>query len=204
MAKDKRSKREVILDAAYTLFIEKGYWDTKIIDIADAAGIGKGTIYEYFESKDAIFLELFKTKVAAGYETLPDLLNREINCEHKIKKYIETELENTSRFTFSRNFLMDLMMKSDAFRNQALIESIHKLVAEKFRIMFLIIEEGVKSGEFRNVDPLLATVSVMGAVNFFVSMNFMPFAPCEFLTLENTTAMNGSDFLNLIINGLKP
>ncbi len=204
MTKDKRSKREVILDAAYNLFIDKGYWDTKIIDIADSAGIGKGTVYEYFESKDAIFLELFKTKVAAGYEMLPEILSRENNCECKMKKYIETEMENTSSFTFSRNFLMDLMMKSDAFRNPALIESIHKLVADKFRIMFHIIEEGVNSGEFRKVDPLLATISVMGGVNFFVSINFMPFAPREFFTKENASAMSGVDFLDLIINGLKP
>jgi TetR/AcrR family fatty acid metabolism transcriptional regulator len=67
MAKGNRSKREMILEAAYDLFLNKGYWETKIIDIAEKAGIGKGTVYEYFESKDDIFFELFKTKVAAGW-----------------------------------------------------------------------------------------------------------------------------------------
>ena len=40
MAKGNNIKRDSILDAAYTLFINRGYYDTKIIDIADAAAVG--------------------------------------------------------------------------------------------------------------------------------------------------------------------
>ena len=203
MIKGKKSKRDMILDSAYTLFINKGYWDTKIIDIADAAGIGKGTVYEYFESKDAIFLELFRTKVVAGYEILSELLNKEIPCEKKIKEYIDIELSNTSKYTFSKSFLLDLMMKSDAFRNPILIESIHKLVAKKFSIMFSIIEKGIENGEFCKVDPLLATISVMGAINFYVSFGFSPIDPTEFLPSEKIKSLDKDEFLRLILNGLK-
>ena len=46
------------LDTALDLFVQKGYLDTKIIDIFNAAGIGKGTVYEYFSSKEELFTEL--------------------------------------------------------------------------------------------------------------------------------------------------
>ncbi|HWQ78024.1 MAG TPA: TetR/AcrR family transcriptional regulator, partial [Anaerovoracaceae bacterium] len=184
MTKKYNSKRDRILDAAYDLFIGKGYWDTKIIDIADAAGIGKGTVYEYFESKDAIFLELFQTKVAGGYENLSSLMDQENSSEEKLREYLDIELTNASKYTFSKNFLVDLMMKSDAFRNPALIDSIHKLVSKKFAILHGIIENGIKKGEFRDTDPLLATISVMGAVNFFISIHYMPFDPVDFLSIQ--------------------
>ncbi|HYE68480.1 MAG TPA: TetR/AcrR family transcriptional regulator [Anaerovoracaceae bacterium] len=204
MAKVHNSKREMILDAAYALFLNKGYLDTKIIDIADAAGIGKGTVYEYFESKDAIFYELFKTKVAAGYDTLSELLNKEIPCEIKIKEYLDIELTNTAKYTFNKNFLVDLMMKSDAFRNPELIESIHKLVSKKFAILYGIIDEGIKKGEFRNVDPMLATVSVMGAINFYISIDCFPVGPADFLPVQKTKDWDSEEFFSLLLHGLKP
>lgn len=203
MTKGNHSKRDLILNAAFELFISKGYLDTKIIDIADAAGIGKGTVYEYFESKDAIFFELFKTKVAAGYEHLSELPDKDVPCEIKLKEYLDIELENTSRYTFNKNFFMDMMMKSDAFRNPDLIHSIHKLVRNKFSILHRIIEEGINKGEFRHTDPALTAVSVMGAVNFFISIDFSPLGHEEFLPVKTARDWNREEFLDLILNGLK-
>lgn len=204
MTKGNNSKRDLILNAAYDLFINKGYLDAKIIDIADAAGIGKGTVYEYFESKDAIFFELFKTKVAAGYDSLSDLPEKDIPCERKIKEYLDIELDNVSKYTFNKNFIIDLMMKSDAFRNPELIEAIQKLVKKKFNIMHTIIEEGVKKGEFRNMDPALAAVSVMGAINFFISLDFAENSTGEFLPVHKKNEWTGDDFFDLLLHGLKP
>jgi TetR/AcrR family fatty acid metabolism transcriptional regulator len=205
MTKASRSKREMILEAAYDLFLNKGYWETKIIDIAEKAGIGKGTVYEYFESKDNIFFELFKTKVAAGYDNLSELLNKEIDCETKIREYLDIELSNTTKYTFNKSFVMDLMMKSDAFRNPDLIASIHELVKKKAVILYRIIEEGIARGEFRGIDPVLATVSVMGAINFYISINYTPFDHFDFLPEASRPCdWNGADFLELILHGLKP
>jgi AcrR family transcriptional regulator len=55
-----RDEREQqILDSALAVFAQKGYGDTRIGDIADAVGIAKGTIYLYFESKEALFEAVF-------------------------------------------------------------------------------------------------------------------------------------------------
>lgn len=204
MAKRNNSKRDMILDAAYALFIKKGYWDTKIIDIAEAAGIGKGTVYEYFESKDEIIFELFKTKVAASYEHLPELLSKDIPCEAKIKEYLNIELSNTARSTFNKNFLTDLMMKSDAFRNPDLINSIMKLIRDKFSILHKIIEDGVRKGEFRRMDPALAAIAVMGAINFYISIDYAPVDPCCFLPVQRKEEGDNEEFFTLIMHGLKP
>ena len=52
---DKESKRLEILMAAMQVFARKGVTNSKMAEIAEAAGIGKGTIYEYFASKEDIF-----------------------------------------------------------------------------------------------------------------------------------------------------
>ncbi len=204
MAKEKSTKRDMILETAYDLFLNKGFWETKIIDIADAAGIGKGTVYEYFESKDEIFFELFKTKVAAGYESLSELPLRKISCEKKVEEYLDIELANTSKYAVNKSFLIDLMMKSDAFRNPALIESIHELVKRKFSILHGIIKEGISTGEFRKTDSELAAISLMGAINFFISIKYMHMEPFELFPAMKTSDWDREEFLDLILNGLKP
>lgn len=52
-------KRDEILKAAREMFYTNGYKNTKIPDIAKAAGIGVGTFYNYFDSKEGIFFEVY-------------------------------------------------------------------------------------------------------------------------------------------------
>jgi hypothetical protein len=79
------------------------------------------------------------------------------------------------------------------------------MVKKKAVILYKIIEEGIASGEFRRIDPVLATVSVMGAINFYISINYTPFDHFDFLPeASRPSDWNGSDFLGLILHGLKP
>ena len=50
-----------VIETAYKLFIEKGYLATSIQDILDGSGISKGTFYNYFPSKSALFMEIFRS-----------------------------------------------------------------------------------------------------------------------------------------------
>ena len=74
MAASKPNKRDLILDTAFQLFIQRGYMETRIIDIAEACGMGKGTFYEYFDSKEVLFEELFQKHVVEKYNSFPMLL----------------------------------------------------------------------------------------------------------------------------------
>jgi AcrR family transcriptional regulator len=53
------AKRDALVRAAVTVFSQKGFHATKMQEIADAAGVGKGTMYEYFDTKDELFLAVY-------------------------------------------------------------------------------------------------------------------------------------------------
>jgi TetR/AcrR family transcriptional regulator, repressor of fatR-cypB operon len=55
-----RSKREVILDAALALFAERGFHGTAVPLVAERANVGAGTLYRYFESKEALVNALYQ------------------------------------------------------------------------------------------------------------------------------------------------
>ena len=80
-------KRRRILDAALKMFAARGYHGTSVPDVADAAGVGVGTLYRYFDDKNALVNEVYrdakqrlKAALLADLE-LPDLYQLD-NAEH--------------------------------------------------------------------------------------------------------------------------
>ncbi len=67
-AMNKLKKREALMQAGYELFTEKGIAHTSIADIADKAGIGKGTFYSYFEDKYDIHDHIISRKASMLFE----------------------------------------------------------------------------------------------------------------------------------------
>jgi len=59
----KEARPEEILDAALKLFTEKGFSSTRMVDVAKAAGISKGTLYLYFDSKESIFRDVVQQRI---------------------------------------------------------------------------------------------------------------------------------------------
>src|SRR5215211_89066 len=86
-------KREAILRAAIKVFAGKGYFNSKVADIAGEAGIADGTVYLYFKSKDDILHSIFDRAMA---EFIAEG-NREIENlngpEEKLRRIAELHLE---------------------------------------------------------------------------------------------------------------
>lgn len=59
---EKSDKREAILAAALELFVERGFFGTAVPEIAEHAGVGAGTIYRYFASKEALVNVIYRTQ----------------------------------------------------------------------------------------------------------------------------------------------
>ncbi|HEU0123152.1 MAG TPA: TetR/AcrR family transcriptional regulator [Bryobacteraceae bacterium] len=101
-----RTKKEVIqefrtaeiLEAARGVFAEKGFEGATIDSIALAAGVAKGTVYLYFESKRELFLASLRDGVCALHEEVAAQMANAENCEAKLHAFI------AGRFLyFSRN-----------------------------------------------------------------------------------------------------
>lgn len=70
---DLRDKRErEILEAAAAVFAERGFRATRIDDVAARAGIGKGTVYEYFRSKEDLFMRLFHWYTTQAFASIAE------------------------------------------------------------------------------------------------------------------------------------
>ena len=99
------STRQQILDAAYHLFVEKGFQGSSMRDIADKAGIKAASIYNHFEGKEAIFKEVFVEKHP---------LFRLLEILNKVKGETAEELltnQDVRRHRASAEFAVDRSLK---------------------------------------------------------------------------------------------
>jgi len=66
--REEQARLQAILDAAESVFARKGYYETRMDDIALKAELAKGTLYYYFKSKDEIYVHLLETESKKVYE----------------------------------------------------------------------------------------------------------------------------------------
>src|SRR5580658_10791718 len=85
-------KRERILDAAVRVFAKKGFYATRVSEVAKAAGVADGTIYLYFKSKDELLVSLFEDRVERLLAFLEADLPRAGSASDKLRRIIELQL----------------------------------------------------------------------------------------------------------------
>ena len=168
---DKRTiKREAILDTAFELILENGYSNTRIIDIANKAGIGKGTVYEYFESKQKLLLELINSRVRQDYVNVCETMEKAPTCKQKLSRYFQLEVETTAKYKSNINDFGNEFMKDQTEISTEIMEAIHGIMEMQFERLQKVIACGVFDGEFRDVDPRAAAACIMGGISFCLHM----------------------------------
>jgi AcrR family transcriptional regulator len=146
----KEARRVAIIEAALEEFTSQGFTATKLEDVAVRAGIGKGTIYLYFNSKEDLFEEVVRrTLLPAPEQRMPP---------NFIKDYAGTTTELlTNHFRFMYAFMQHekvppviAMVLGEIARFPQLSQFFYdEMISQSQAILESIIARGVKSGEFR-------------------------------------------------------
>src|ERR671931_273081 len=156
----KNARPEEIISAALEVFADRGFAATKLEDVARRAGVTKGTIYLYFENKEALFKALVRetiVPVIAQGEALAQSFTgsaREL-VERLVREYWrlvgETSLAGIPK-----------LMIAEAGNFPELARFYYEeVVTRGHRLMAGVIERGVKNGEFRPLDLTIAAELAM-------------------------------------------
>lgn len=166
------SKKEQIMEAALAIFSVKGFHLAKIEEIAQQAGVGKGTVYEYFSSKEALFKEILKEGALTFDELIAEELSKAKTTQEKLEGIIGQSLIIWQRFhPLAKTTMMETAFLDSPF---------HAWLMEKhYQRLFLIrdiIEEGMQKQEIRPINGLhfayLFYGGLAGMAGFFVEEDF--------------------------------
>jgi len=198
-----KGKREIIMDVSCNLFFSKGYKNTKIIEIAEAANIGKGTFYEYFKSKEALLVELLSTKFETDKQKIEAIASSNISQAEKIKSFFQFEIESMVNNGANNNVLAQEMISPGFRTSDEIMCLIHKMFIHKYDFLENVITEGIKNGEFKKVESSLATTALLGAISFYTAFKFNIMNHDVFSGIPfGNSDWNNEEFFRLILNGL--
>lgn len=154
------NRRNQILDAATKLFAEKGFHHTTVEEIANLAGVGKGTVYEYFPSKKDVLRELLLVSIEYYFDQFPRKVEGNLSLKEKVQRMTELHFQ----FFLEHRDIARVVL----YEHRQITEDLDPIMVEKEqgRITYVagLLEEGVRRGEIRPVDCQLAARVISGAL----------------------------------------
>ncbi|PGL71886.1 TetR/AcrR family transcriptional regulator [Bacillus thuringiensis] len=149
-----KNKQEDIFDAAMQLFAERGYDGTTIPMIAEKAKVGAGTIYRYFENKEALVNSLFSKSMLE--------LSEMIKTDFPVEANIREQFSHTYNrlFEFARNNV-DAFLFTNSHCDSYFLDEQSKKIFDDFIGFFMnIIEDGIAKGFLRPLPPVALIIIV--------------------------------------------
>jgi len=155
-------KPQQIIEAAVRVFARKGYYNSRVSDIAREAGIAAGTIYLYFKTKDDILVTLFRDKMADFVDTVRKAIAVEPDAASKVRRLVSLHfriLEDNP--DLAEVVQVELRQGQKFFRGASSQE-----IGAYFALIGSVLEEGVAEGRFRSGLPVkVATKMLFGAMD---------------------------------------
>ena len=192
-AAPRKSKRAEILRSFTELVAERGYDEVSVRDVAEALAISKGTILHHFGSKEAILEQInndyMRRRLAEARDYLPDLDDPVDELQAFICQLMLAQQDDrAATVAFSREIVRSA--------SEPMMAEVRQLRDEFSAVLVQIIDRGVKSGAFAEVDPRLTALQIFGMINW---------AWTWFKPGGRKTAIEIADqFARTVIGGLAP
>lgn len=173
----KDARPQEILQAALTLFVEKGYAAAKMEDIARAAGVTRGTPYLYFANKEELFKalirELLVPKLALGESML---LEHAGSCRELLAGFLQTwwtQMRESGMTALPKLILAEAGNFPDVARlyHEAFVQPGIALLRQ-------VLERGIARGEFRPLDIDMACHVVTAPIVMLMINGHSAVTPC--------------------------
>jgi TetR/AcrR family fatty acid metabolism transcriptional regulator len=155
-------KRERILQAAISVFAQKGFYDTRVSEIAKAAGVADGTIYLYFENKDDVLISIFQDRIEKLLEILGEVAASDRSIEEKVRKIVGIQLGLLE----DQRDLAEVITVNLRQSSRLLKQYAAPLFIRYLELVAGVIATGQKEGVFRqDLSPRVAARALYGALD---------------------------------------
>jgi AcrR family transcriptional regulator len=186
------SRKEQVIRSAAELFREKGYAASSMRDLAQKLGIEAASLYSHIKSKEEILQNLCFDMATEFRKSLDEVEKQKVSASEKLKNGIIGHIQVMAKdLIASAVFMNEHRHLSQPYLRDFLLLRINYI--NRFKA---IIEQGMKSGEFKdNIDKKLAVMTL------FSSLNWMPqwYDPQSHIVPEDL----GQQLADMLVNGLK-
>lgn len=156
--KKPHDKQEAILAAAAALFASRPFHEVRLEDVAARAKVGKGTVYLYWSSKEALYLAL----VRRGFAAVVERLHLELpGCEGRTWDEVRTVIRALIHFANDHPGVYRIMRSGGLTPEDPQLQHIRRTLTD---VIHGVLLAGVKRGDLRDTEPALTTQYLLSFV----------------------------------------
>ena len=203
--KPESNNEQLILEAAETEFIEKGYKNAATTAIAKKAGVTHAMLHYYFRTKENLFQKVFQNKVRLVGEALYQNVNENLPFEETIRKFIEFHFEFLRQNPKILNFVFNEVIVNKNNRTFVLEHLQPKVLKIINRVDELLTAE-ISKGKIRPVktQDLLFNILSMNVVTFMALPLIEDLAPVKNAGyIDNFINERKESNVQFVLNSLK-
>jgi len=178
----KKERKYQIMEAALSVFVRKGYANTRMDDIVKESGLSKGAIYHHYKSKKDLFLSLIDHWETHSFPDFYSKNGRSRTATNTLRDFAQAILEifNSKKHLFLAEIEFWSLSNQDIEvreRSQALYEKLINLFE-------LVLQKGIRNGEFKKIDTRLTALFILSSfqgINWFCMYNEEKIKPENYL-----------------------
>ncbi len=148
-----------ILVAAKNLLIQQGYHGLSMRQIAEAVGVSKAALYYHFKDKEELLIAILDAYLDGMETTLDEIRQQPLPSRHKISALVEAILQQPAEQRAIIRLSSQEMAHLSAPARASFDRAYHEKFLDKIRAIF---EDGTRAGELRQVEPGVATWTLLG------------------------------------------
>ncbi|GAB3194605.1 AcrR family transcriptional regulator [Pontibacter aydingkolensis] len=199
MGKKAEAKKELILEAAKSVFGRLGYSKATLDDIAHAIGLKKPTLYYYYKNKEVLFIEAFSQEWKASLSNLKRIAEEERNPHERLLLYIRSSLRYYQKIVTQHTISIKVLIETRTVFQELFRES----RAKESNYYATVIKEGMANGTFLPCEAERVGYSIMvvkDLIQFeeFQRAEFHQQDYIDFEKIEHDVLFT----VNLILNGI--
>ena len=163
--REKLLHRKEILEAALRLFSSKGFHNVSMQDIANESEFGVGTLYNFFNSKEQLFIELMKAGIERIGQLVIPILESKQDEKEKLSEFIRVHVDMIEgNVEFIKLYISQYGMSTSANPMLKDISNLKTTVAAKLES---VIKAGIQKQIFRRVHPEIVALSLRATLEAF-------------------------------------
>ena len=165
-----RQRRKYILECAEKLFAEKGFAGVTVADIAKASEFSVGSLYLFFDGKEALIKELLIERMKQISEIVRKQAAAKIPAREKLKNSVDKLVEMfIEHIDFFKLYLMEVKGLELCPPPEEFGREVHNLVKSNYDALVSMFKQGIDEGTFRDdIDPLYMALFLESSMHCLV------------------------------------
>jgi TetR/AcrR family transcriptional regulator len=195
----KEARPGELLAAALELFVEKGYAATRVEEVAQRAGVSKGTLFLYFSSKEELFKAVVRENISGRFAEWAEELSEYQGSSADLVRYCMNSWWERIGSTKASGIPKLMMSEAGNFPELARFFQL-EVVQPGDDLIRAILQRGIDRGEFRPMDMTYAVYSVLAPMMFLAMWKHslgtcgdarVPLDPEKYIASQLETILHG-------------